>query len=340
LSTPLNVAVVGATGAVGEVMLELLEQRKFPVGTLYPLASAGSAGKRVEFKGKSLVVRDVAGFDFSQVSLALFCADDEIAAEYVPHATSAGCVVIDNSSRFRAEANVPLVVPEVNPDAIAEYRERRIIAGPDALAVQLWVAIKPLHDAAGIERINVATYQAVSDNGREGIKELAGQTANLLNARPIEGRIYHRQIAFNALARIGALEDNGYSRAEMNLVRESRKLLADPDLAINPTAVLIPVFYGHGMAVHLETRDKLSAGQVRALLNAAPGVEVMDEGQEEGFPTAVTDAANQDQVLVGRIREDISHARGLDLWIVADNVRRGGALNSVQIAEILVKDYL
>ena len=286
------------------------------------------------------MVKELAGFDFSQVQLALFCAGEAVAAEYVPRATAAGCVVIDSSARFRDDPAVPLVIPEVNPQAIAGYTARNLVASPDATTVQLLVALKSLYDTVGIERLNIATYQAVSGSGKAGVKELAGQTANLLNARPLENRIYDRQIAFNALARVEPLEDNGYTRAEMNLVRESRKILADESLPINPTAVRVPVFYGHGMAVHLETRDKLGATQARALLQQAPGITVMDEMRDDGYPSAVTDAANDNAVLVGRIREDISHPRGLDLWIVSDNARKGGALNSVQIAEILVKDYL
>ncbi|TDY00029.1 aspartate-semialdehyde dehydrogenase [Thiohalophilus thiocyanatoxydans] len=340
MSKQVDIAIVGVTGAVGEVMLEILEQRDFPVGTIYPLASANSAGKRVEFRGKSLVVRELADFDFSQVQLALFCAGETVAAEYAPRAAAAGCVVIDNSARFRGDASVPLVIPEVNPRAIAGYTAHNIIASPDATTVQLWVALKPIYDTVGIERLNVATYQAVSGSGKAGVQELAGQTANLLNAQPLKNRVYDRQIAFNALAQIEAVEENGYTRGEMNLVRESHKILASETLAINPTAVRVPVFYGHGMAVHLETRDKLGARQARALLEEAPGITLMDEGREHSYPSAVTDAANANTVLVGRIREDISHPRGLDLWIVSDNVRKGAALNSVQVAEILVKEYL
>lgn len=340
MSKTVDVAVVGVTGAVGEAILEILEQRNFPVGTLYPLDDAESAGKRVEFHGKSRVVRDLSEFDFGQAQLALFCAGETLAGEFAPRATSAGCVVIDNSSRFRHEETVPLVIPEVNPSALAGYRQRQIVATPDALTVQLLVALKPLYDTVGIERINVATYQAVSESGEAGVKELAAQTANLLNARPLEPGLFGRQIAFNVLAQIGDLEDNGYSRVEMNLVHECRKVLANDELPINPTAVLVPVFYGHGMAVHLETRAKLGANQARALLQEAPGIGVMDTPSPDGYPTPVTDGVNQDVVLVGRIREDISHPRGLDLWIVGDNVRKGAALNSVQMAEILVKDYL
>ncbi len=340
MSKTMDVAVVGATGAVGEVMLEILEQRDFPLGKLYPLASAESAGKRVEFRGKSLVVRDLAGFDFSQVQIALFSASAAVSAEYAPRATTAGCVVIDNTSQFRYEDDVPLVVPEVNPRAIADYSARNIIANPNCSTIQMLVALKPIYDAVGISRINVATYQAVSGSGKAAIQELATQTANLLNARPIESKVYPKQIAFNALPQIDSFEDNGYTCEEMKMVRETRKILEDEAIQVNPTAVRIPVFYGHSEAVHLETRKKISAGQARTLLQQASGVTVIDELRDGGYPTAVTEAANADAVFVGRIREDISHPNGLDLWIVADNVRKGAALNSVQIAEILVKDYL
>lgn len=340
MSKTMDVAVVGATGAVGEVMLEILEQRDFPLGKLYPLASAESAGKRVEFRGKSLVVRDLAGFDFSQVQIALFSASAAVSAEYAPRAATAGCVVIDNASQFRYEDDVPLVVPEVNPRAIADYSARNIIANPNCSTIQMLVALKPIYDAVGITRINVATYQAVSGSGKAAIQELATQTANLLNARPIESKVYPKQIAFNALPQIDSFEDNGYTCEEMKIVRETRKILEDEAIQVNPTAVRIPVFYGHSEAVHLETRKKISAGQARTLLQQASGVTVIDELRDGGYPTAVTEAANADAVFVGRIREDISHPNGLDLWIVADNVRKGAALNSVQIAEILVKDYL
>jgi aspartate-semialdehyde dehydrogenase len=294
----------------------------------------------VEFGGKSLVVRELADFDFSQVQLAFFCVDETVAAEYAPRAAQAGCTVIDSSAAFRHDDAVPLVIPTVNPQALADYPQRHILASPDALTTLLLTALEPLREVAGIERVEVATYQAVSGSGKRGVKELAGQTANLLNARPMETELYGRQIAFNVLARIGALADNGYTREEMNLVDETRRVLGDSELAINPTAVRVPVFYGCGMAVHLQTRDKLTASQAKVLLQQAPGLTVVDEDNAQGYPSPATEAANNDAVLVGRIREDLSHPRGLDLWIVSDNVRQGGALNSVQMAEILVKDHL
>jgi aspartate-semialdehyde dehydrogenase len=335
-----DVAVVGATGAVGEAMMEILEEREFPVNKLYPLASARSAGKTVRFQGKTLDVTDLAEFDFSKVQIGLFSAGASVSEEYAPKAAEAGCVVVDNTSQFRYDTDIPLVVPEVNPEAIAEYKRRGIIANPNCSTIQMLVALKPIYDAVGITRINVATYQAVSGTGKEAIEELAGQTARLLNGKAVESKVYPKQIAFNVLPHIDVFKDNGYTKEEMKMVWETQKIFGDMDIKVNPTCVRVPVFFGHSEAVHIETRDKITAEQARALLEKAPGVVVMDEHKDGGYPTPVTDAATHDPVYVGRIREDISHERGLDLWVVADNVRKGAALNSVQIAEILVKEYL
>lgn len=335
-----NVAVVGATGAVGETMISVLEQRNFPVERLVPLASSRSAGSRVSFRGKQIVVQELDGFDFSGIDIALFSAGASVSREYAPRAAAAGCVVIDNTSEFRYEDDIPLVVPEVNSHAIAAYRTRGIIANPNCSTIQMVVALKPIYDAVGIERINVCTYQAVSGTGREAVEELAGQTAALLNGKPIEPEVYPRQIAFNVLPHIDVFQDNGYTKEEMKMVWETKKILEDDAILVNPTAVRVPVFYGHSEAVHVETRKKITADDARQLLQAAPGVVVMDERAAGGYPTPVTEAAGQDPVFVGRIREDISHPRGLDLWVVSDNVRKGAALNSVQIAEILLRDYL
>jgi aspartate-semialdehyde dehydrogenase len=335
-----DVAVVGATGAVGEAMIEILEQRDFPVGQLYPLASERSAGKVVSFKGRQLRVQDLASFDFSQAQIGLFSAGASVSAEYAPKAAAAGCVVVDNTSQFRYEPEIPLVVPEVNLQSLEQFRTRRIIANPNCSTIQMVVALKPIYDAAGIERINVATYQAVSGTGKEAIEELATQTAQLLNGRPIEPKVYPKQIAFNVLPHIDVFMDNGYTKEEMKMVWETRKIMGDERIMVNPTTVRVPVFYGHSEAVHVETREKITAQQVRDLLRSAPGVEVVDERRAGGYPTAVTDAAGKDPVYVGRIREDISHPRGVNLWIVSDNVRKGAALNSIQIAERLVKEYL
>lgn len=340
MSKRYDVAVVGATGAVGETMLEILAERKFPVGEVYAVASSRSAGSRVKFGDRSLVVQDLAEFDFSKVQIGLFSPGASVSAVYAPKAAAAGCVVIDNTSQFRYDADIPLVVPEVNPQAIALYKNRGIIANPNCSTIQMLVALKPIYDAVGITRINVCTYQAVSGTGKEAIEELATQTAALLNAKPIEAKVYPRQIAFNVLPQIDVFMDNGYTKEEMKMVWETRKIMGDDSIQVNPTTVRVPVFYGHSEAVHIETRDKITAGQARELLAKAPGVVVMDERKDGGYPTAVTEGANHDPVYVGRIREDISHPTGLDLWVVADNVRKGAALNSIQIAELLAKDYL
>jgi aspartate-semialdehyde dehydrogenase len=335
-----DVAVVGATGAVGEAMLEILAERNFPVNNVYPLASARSAGKKVAFGNKQLTVQELDSFDFSKVQIGLFSAGASVSAEYAPKAAAAGCVVIDNTSQYRYDDDIPLVVPEVNPGAIRDYTNRGIIANPNCSTIQMLVALKPLHDAAGIERVNVCTYQAVSGTGKEAIEELATQTAQLLNAKEAVCEVYPKQIAFNVLPHIDVFQDNGYTKEEMKMVWETRKIMGDDSIQVNPTAVRVPVFYGHSEAVHIETREKLTADQARDLLASSPGIVVLDERVDGGYPTAVTEGANHDPVYVGRIREDISHPRGLDLWVVADNVRKGAALNSIQIAEVLVKDYL
>ncbi|KPK59596.1 MAG: aspartate-semialdehyde dehydrogenase [Gammaproteobacteria bacterium SG8_31] len=340
MSDSYSVAVLGATGLVGENMISILEERNFPVSELFPLASERSAGSSVKFHGRDHRVLDVADFDFSKADIGLFSAGASVSAQYAPLASDAGCVVIDNTSRFRLESQVPLVVPEVNPEALAGYATRNIVANPNCSTIQMLVALNPIYRAVGIERINVATYQAVSGAGRELVEDLAGQTALLLNGRPLGEMTTAKQIAFNVLPQIDVWEDNGYSREEMKMVWETRKIFEDPSIQVNPTAVRVPVFFGHSEAVHIETCDKITAAQARDLLAGAPGVVVLDHREPGGYPTPVTEAAGKDPVFVGRIREDISHPRGLDLWVVADNVRKGAALNSVQIAELLVKDYL
>ncbi|MGA1562228.1 MAG: aspartate-semialdehyde dehydrogenase [Gammaproteobacteria bacterium] len=340
MSKTFDVAVVGATGAVGETMMSILEERKFPVGKLYPLASERSAGKKIEFNGGYVTVEDLATFDFSKVQIGLFSAGGSISEEYAPKAAAAGCVVVDNTAHFRYDEDIPLVVPEVNPDDIAGYKTRGIIANPNCSTIQMLVALKPIHDAVGIERINVCTYQAVSGTGKEAIEELATQTANLLNAKPVEANVYPKQIAFNCLPHIDVFKENGYTKEEMKMVWETQKMFHDPNIMVNPTTVRVPVFYGHSEAVHIETRSKISAEEARRLLGKAPGIQVLDEREPGGYATAVTEAAGTDPVYVSRIREDISHPRGLNLWVVADNVRKGAALNSVQIAEILIEKYL
>ncbi|ABI56580.1 aspartate-semialdehyde dehydrogenase [Alkalilimnicola ehrlichii MLHE-1] len=340
MSKTYDVAVVGATGAVGETMLSILAERDFPVGNIYPLASSRSAGKTIEFKGQQVEIQDLATFDFSKVQIGLFSAGGSISAEYAPKAAEAGCVVIDNTSHFRYDEDIPLVVPEVNPQAVAGYTRRNIIANPNCSTIQMLVALKPLHEAATIERINVATYQAVSGSGKEAIDELATQTANLLNGKPVECEAYPKQIAFNCLPHIDVFLDNGYTKEEMKMVWETQKIFGDDSILVNPTAVRVPVFFGHSEAVHIETREKLTEAKARELLSQFEGIEVLDDREPGGYPTAVTEAATHDPVYVGRIREDISHPRGLNLWVVADNVRKGAALNSVQIAELLIREYI
>jgi aspartate-semialdehyde dehydrogenase len=335
-----NVAVVGATGAVGEAMLSILEERNFPVGEVYALASSRSEGKRIHFKGSYLKVQDLADFDFSKVQIGLFSPGASVSAEYAPKAAAAGCVVIDNTSQFRYDDDIPLVVPEVNPHRIADYKNRGIIANPNCSTIQMLVALKPIYDAVGIDRINVCTYQAVSGTGKEAIEELVQQTAALLNGKPAQSSVYPKQIAFNVLPQIDVFMDNGYTKEEMKMVWETRKIMEDDSIQVNPTAVRVPVFYGHSEAVHIETRKKIDVETARKLLASAPGVTLMDVRKDGGYPTAVTESSGHDNVFVGRIREDISHPLGLNLWVVGDNVRKGAALNSVQIAEELVKNYI
>jgi aspartate-semialdehyde dehydrogenase len=332
MSKVYNVAVVGATGAVGEAMLSILEERQFPVGEVYVLASSNSVGKRIPFKEGSLRVDDLANFDFSKVQIALFSPGASISEIYAPKAAAAGCIVIDNTSQFRYDDDIPLVVPEVNPHKIADYKNRGIIANPNCSTIQMLVALKPIYDAVGISRINVCTYQAVSGIGK--------QTLNLLNLQPIKPSVYPKQIAFNVLPQIDVFMENGYTKEEMKMVWETQKILGDANVLVNATAVRVPVFFGHSEAVHIETRSKISADEVRALLQNAPGITVVDERKDGCYPTAVTDSSGNDDVFVGRIREDISHPLGIDLWVVGDNVRKGAALNSVQIAELLIKDYI
>ncbi len=335
-----DVVVVGATGAVGEQMLAILAQRKFPVNNVYALASSRSVGKKVNFGDSVLEVQDLAKFDFSTTQIGLFSPGASISKEYAPKAAAQGCVVIDNTSQFRYDDDIPLVIPEVNAHQIGNYKSRGIIANPNCSTIQMLVALKPLHDAAGIERINVATYQAVSGTGTEAIEELDQQSRAILNGKPINCDVYPKQIAFNALPHIDKFMENGYTKEEMKMVWETQKIMEDDSILVNPTTVRIPVKYGHSEAVHIELKEKLSAQKARDLLTAAPGVVVVDEHQDGGYPTAVTEAEGTDPVYVGRIREDISHPRGLNMWIVSDNLRKGAALNSIQIAEALINNHI
>jgi len=336
MSQEFNVAIFGATGAVGETMLEVLQERKFPVGNLYLLASERSEGKTYRFNGKSVRVENVENFDWTQVHIALFSAGGELSAQYAPIAADAGVVVIDNTSQFRYDYDIPLVVPEVNPQAVADFRNRNIIANPNCSTIQMLVALKPIYDAVGIERINVTTYQSVSGAGKAGIDELAGQTAKLLNGIPAENKEFRQQIAFNCIPQIDQFMENGYTKEEMKMVWETQEIFNDAAITVNPTCVRVPVFYGHAEALHIETSSPIDAEQVIDLLEHTEGVEVF---KGEDFPTQVRDAGGKDHVMVGRIRNDISHHSGINLWVVADNVRKGAATNAVQIAEVLIRDY-
>ncbi len=335
MTNSVDVAVVGATGAVGEVMIDILEQRSFPIGRLFPLASERSAGSTINFRGKSIRVTRLDEFDFSMARIGLFSAGGSVSASYAPKAVSSGCVVIDNTSHFRNDPDIPLVVPEVNAHAIDGHHG--IIANPNCSTIQMVVALKPIYDAVGISRINIATYQAVSGAGKRAIAELGQQSLELLNGRPVNPVVLPKQIAFNVLPHIDEFQENGYTREEMKMVWETQKIFGDDTIRINPTCVRVPVFYGHSEALHVETREKITAKAVRELLQAAPGVVVVDECESGGYPTPVSDGADQDGVYVGRIREDISCAQGINMWVVSDNVRKGAALNSVQIAEHLFR---
>lgn len=335
-----NVAVVGATGAVGKTILTILEQRNFPIENLYPLASSRSAGEKILFNGKHIVIGDLAEFDFAKAHIGLFSAGGSISAEYAPKAAKSACVVIDNTSYFRYDDDIPLVVPEVNTEEIANYKKHHIIANPNCSTIQMLVALKPIYDAVGIERINVATYQAVSGSGQDAITELTNQSVNLLSGKDIEMSVYPKQIAFNVIPHIDVFQDNGYTKEEMKMVWETQKIFNDADILVNPTAVRVPVIYGHSEAIHIETKQKISAQKTKELLDNANGITVLDKHQDGGYATPFTEASNKDDVFVSRIREDISHPNGINLWVVADNIRKGAALNSVQIAEILIEKYL
>jgi aspartate-semialdehyde dehydrogenase len=339
VSEAIDIAVVGATGEVGRAVLAVLAERGFPSGRVYPLASAKSAAGRVEFKGAQLRVRDLTEFDFSQAQLAFFCTSASVSRAHVPSAAACGCVAIDHSGAFSTDPTVPLVVPEVNRERIGAYRERGILASPGATTVLLAMVLKPLRDAVGIERVNVVTFEAVSGSGRAAVEELAGQTANLLNLKPIRSAVFPKQIAFNVLPQVGAFQDDGYTEGETRLWSETRRVLGEEALPINVTATRVPVFYGHAAVMHLELRRPLDAAEARACLRETPGLLVLDEPPAHDYPTAVTDGSGGDLIHVARVREDASHPRGLDLWALADNLRRGAALNSVGIAEVLVGDY-
>ena len=333
-----DVCVLGATGLVGKTIIEILEQRDFPINKLYPLASARSAGEFIDFNGESIEVLDADNFDWSQAQIGFFSAGGATSAKYAPIAGDAGCIVIDNTSEFRYDADIPLVVPEVNPQALAEYRNRNIIANPNCSTIQMMVALKPIYDAVGISRVNVSTYQSVSGGGKESMDELAKQTAALLNGQEAKPEAFSRQIAFNVIPQIDVFLDNDYTKEEMKMVWETQKILGDESIRVNATAVRVPVFYGHGEAIHIETRTPIDAQDAKNLLAQAPGIVLKADPAD--FPTQVGDASGNDDVFVGRVRNDISHPNGLNMWVVSDNVRKGAATNSIQIAEVLIRDYM
>jgi aspartate-semialdehyde dehydrogenase len=338
-----NVAVVGATGLVGEAMLSLLAQRRFPINQLYPVASQRSAGETITFDKQVLFIEDLAEFNFEKVDIALFSAGAAVSAAYVPIATKSGCIVIDNTSQFRYDDTVPLVIPEVNPQSLTDYTKRHIIANPNCSTIQMLVALKPIYDAVGISRINVATYQSVSGAGKKAFHELLDQSGRLLNGLAIKKpNAFASQIAFNVIPHIDDFQENGYTREEMKIVWETQKIFADKAIQVNPTAVRVPVLHCHSEAVHIETKEKITASQVKQLLKKAAGIALIDKHTDNGYPRPVMQDSEkyQDAVMVGRIREDISHPLGLNLWIVSDNIRKGAALNAVQIAECLIQDYL
>jgi len=334
-----KVAVAGATGAVGWQMVACLEERRFPVAELIPLASERSLGRTVSFQGQEIPVQVLGPDSFAGVEVALFSAGGGVSLEYAPIAARAGAVVVDNSSAWRMDPEVPLVVPEVNPGDIGLYLKRGIIANPNCSTIQLVVVLKPLHDAARIKRVVVSSYQAVSGTGQKAVEELAAQVRALLSNQEVVKKVYPHRIAFNVLPHIDAFQENGYTKEELKMVNETRKILGDDTIRVTATTVRVPVFYGHSEAVNLETERKLGPEEAREILAQAPGVKVVDNPAKFEYPMPL-DAAGQDLTLVGRIREDFSIKNGLNLWVVADNLRKGAATNAVQIAEILVRDYL
>ena len=332
-----SVAIVGATGVVGSMLIELLEERRFPVDKLHLLASGRSSGQRYIFCGEYLRVQTLEDFDFVGIDIAFFTAGSEISALHVPRATASGAIVVDNTSKYRLESNIPLVVPEINAEQTKRGLQTRIIANPNCSTIQMVVALNPIHEAVGIKRITVSTYQSVSGAGSRALEELAIQTANVLNSTTVEPEVAPVQIAFNVIPQIGDFQENGYSEEEMKMVQETQKIFDDPNIEINPTCVRVPIFFGHSIALFVETEQKIQIADVTRLLGDAPGVELIESGADGGYPTPVTHATGRDEVFVGRVREDLSSAKGLNMWVVSDNSRKGAALNSLQIAEELVR---
>ncbi len=334
-----NVAVAGATGAVGNEMISVLEQRNFPVKNLILLASSRSVGKTLLFNGKSVKVQELKEDSFKGVDIGLFSPGGSVSMKFAPIAAASGCVVIDNTSAFRMDPDVPLVVPEVNEHAIAGYKKKGIISNPNCSTIQMVVVLKPLHDFAKIKRVVVSTYQAVSGTGMKAIKELEQQVLNIYNSRKIEIKVYPHQIAFNCMPHIDSFLENGYTKEEMKMVNETKKIMEDHSIAVTATTVRVPVFYGHSESVNIEFEKDVTPEKARALLKKAPGVKVVDDPSKNKYPLAIN-AAGKDDTFVGRIRRDETIAHGLNMWIVADNIRKGAALNAVQIAEALIRKYL
>lgn len=331
-----SIAIVGATGLVGSTLLSLLKERSFPIKDLYLLASQQSSQKSMQFNEKIYPIQDLAAFDFKQTKLSFFCVSKALAEHYVPKAVEAGNIVIDKSNCYRTHDDIPLIIPEVNADALVGFQNRNIVANPNCNTIPIAVALKPIYDAVGIKRMNIATYQSVSGTGRDAVSELTQQVSDFVAKRTIQSKVYNQQIAFNVLPHIDDFEENGYTKEEMKIILEMKKIFQDDSLAINPTAVRVPVFYGHAASVHIETDDKITKNQALFLLSKARGVKLLDD--QYAGPTPLQDAAGKDSVYVGRIREDVSYDKGLNLWVVADNLRKGAALNAIQIAEHLIKE--
>jgi len=335
-----DIAIVGATTSVGETLIEILQERKFPVGQIYLLESEVSSASRAEFNGQTLKIGDLNTFEFSKTQIAFFVSTTEISKAFVEKAAGQGCIVIDRSPAFRNDKDVPLIIPEINESALEHFNKKNIVACPSCNTIQLLMALNPIHKEVGLQRLNISTYQSVSGSGKDAAEELASQTAALLNFRDVKSKTYAKQIAFNVLPQVGEFLDNGYTTEEMKLVWESQKVLNDDSIKINPTTVRVPVFISHAASIHIETNEKISAAKARELLHDAEGIEVVDQPKTGSWPTPVTEAAGNDSVYVGRIREDISSENGLNLWVVTDNMRKGAATNAVQIAEVLVKLYI
>ncbi len=334
MSDQLRVAVVGATGAVGREMLKTLHERNFPATEVVPFASARSAGSKVLYGENEIVVQELKEDVFEGFDIAIFSAGGGTSEKFAPHAAAAGCVVIDNSSAWRMDERCPLVVPEVNAHALEKHNG--IIANPNCSTIQMMVALKPLHDVSKITRVIVSTYQAVSGTGQKAIAELEQQVRQMFNMQEPDVEVYPHRIAFNCLPQIDVFMENDYTKEEMKMVHETVKILEDPGVKVTATCVRVPVFYGHSESVNIETEKKITAAEARAILAQAPGIQVYDNPREKMYPMPI-DAAGEDATFVGRIREDETIANGLNMWVVSDNIRKGAALNAVQIAEVLLE---